>query len=328
MNIKNIGMQGLKVSQIGLGCMGMSEFYGKANDDESNKAIKKAYELGITFFDTSDMYGPYKNEILVGKALKDIRKKVVIATKFGIMRTDDPKVRGINGRPEYVKTSCDGSLKRLGTDYIDLYYLHRVDPDTPIEETVGAMGELVKEGKVKYIGLSEAGANTLRCAHKEHPITALQSEYSLWTRDPEDEILQVVKELGIGFTAYSPLGRGFLTGRFKTIEDLDEDDYRRHSPRFQGENFEKNLNLVDRINEIAKKRNIKPSQLALAWVLNQGEFIFPIPGSTKISHIEENIEATSIRLTSEELNQINEMIPKGAASGSRYPEAMMKSVNR
>jgi aryl-alcohol dehydrogenase-like predicted oxidoreductase len=264
----------------------------------------------------------------VGKALKDIRKNVVIATKFGIMRTGDPKVRGINGRPEYVKTSCEGSLKRLGTDYIDLYYLHRVDPNTPIEETVGAMGELVKEGKVKYIGLSEASAETLKRAHKEHPITALQSEYSLWTRDPEDEILKAVKELGIGFTAYSPLGRGFLTGRFKTIDDLDEDDYRRHSPRFQGENFEKNLKLVDKIKELAKKRNIKPSQLALAWVLNQGDFIFPIPGSTKISHIEENIEATSIRLTREELNQIDELIPKGAASGTRYPEAMMKSVNR
>jgi len=328
MNIKNIGKQGLKVSQIGLGCMGMSEFYGHADDTESDKAIRKAYELGITFFDTSDMYGPYKNEILVGKALKDIRKKVVIATKFGIMRTDDPKVRGVNGRPEYVKTSCDGSLKRLGTDYIDLYYLHRVDPNTPIEDTVGAMGELVKEGKVKYIGLSEASAGTLKRAHKEHPITALQSEYSLWTRDPEDEILPAVKELGIGFSAYSPLGRGFLTGRFQTIDDLDEDDYRRHSPRFQGENFEKNLKLVDKIKELAKKRNIKPSQLALAWVLNQGDFIFPIPGSTKISHIEENIEATSIRLTREELNQIDELIPKGAASGTRYPEAMMKSVNR
>jgi aryl-alcohol dehydrogenase-like predicted oxidoreductase len=328
MIIKNIGKQGLKVSRIGLGCMGMSEFYGHPDDTESDRAIKRAYESGITFFDTSDMYGPYKNEILVGKALKDIRKKVVIATKFGIMRTDDPKVRGVNGRPEYVKSSCDGSIKRLGTDYIDLYYLHRVDPNTPIEETVGAMGELVKKGKVKYIGLSEASAGTLRRAHKEHPITALQSEYSLWTRDPEDEILPTVKELGIGFTAYSPLGRGFLTGRFKTIDDLDEDDYRRHSPRFQGENFEKNLKLVDKINELAKKRNIKPSQLALAWVLNQGDFIFPIPGSTKISHIEENIEATSIRLTREELNQIDELIPKGAASGTRYPEAMMKSVNR
>jgi aryl-alcohol dehydrogenase-like predicted oxidoreductase len=328
MTIKKIGKQGLKVSQIGLGCMGMSEFYGHPDDTESDRAIKRAYELGITFFDTSDMYGPYKNEILVGKALKDIRKNVVIATKFGIMRTGDPKVRGINGRPEYVKTSCEGSLKRLGTDYIDLYYLHRVDPNTPIEETVGAMGELVKEGKVKYIGLSEASAETLKRAHKEHPITALQSEYSLWTRDPEDEILKAVKELGIGFTAYSPLGRGFLTGRFKTIDDLDEDDYRRHSPRFQGENFEKNLKLVDKIKELAKKRNIKPSQLALAWVLNQGDFIFPIPGSTKISHIEENIEATSIRLTREELNQIDELIPKGAASGTRYPEAMMKSVNR
>jgi aryl-alcohol dehydrogenase-like predicted oxidoreductase len=328
MNIKNIGKQGLKVSQIGLGCMGMSEFYGHANNTDSAKAIQKAYELGITFYDTSDMYGPYKNEILVGKALKDIRKNVVIATKFGIVRTEDPNVRGVNGRPEYVKTSCDASLKRLGTDYIDLYYLHRVDPNTPIEDTVGAMGELVKEGKVKYIGLSETGADTIRRAHKEHPITALQTEYSLWTRDPEDEILPTVKELGIGFTAYSPLGRGFLTGRFKIIDDLDKDDYRRHSPRFQGENFDKNLKLVDKINELAKKRNIKPSQLALAWVLNQGEFIFPIPGSTKVSHIEENIEATSIKLLANELNEIDEMIPKGAASGSRYPEAMMKSVNR
>ena len=328
MIIKKIGSQGLKVSQIGLGCMGMSEFYGHPDDSESDRAIKRAYELGIIFFDTSDMYGPYKNEILVGNALKDVRKSVIIATKFGIMRTADPKVRGVNGRPEYVKSSCEGSLKRLGTDYIDLYYLHRVDPNTPIEETVGAMGELVKEGKVKYIGLSEASASTLKRAHKEHPITALQTEYSLWTRDPEDEILQAVKELGIGFTAYSPLGRGFLTGRFKTIDDLDEDDYRRHSPRFQGENFEKNLKLVYKINEMAKKRQIKPSQLALAWVLNQGDFIFPIPGSTKISHIEENIEATSIILTSEELDQIDELIPKGSASGTRYPEHIMNSVNR
>lgn len=328
MTIKKIGSQGLEVSQIGLGCMGMSEFYGHPNDTESEKAIKRAYDRGIIFFDTSDMYGPYKNEILVGKALRDIRKKVVIATKFGIIRTDDPKIRGVNGRPEYVKSSCDGSLKRLGTDYIDLYYLHRVDPNTPIEETVGAMAELVKAGKVKYIGLSEASVSTLRRAQKEHPITALQSEYSLWTRDPEDEILRTVKELGIGFTAYSPLGRGFLTGRFKSIDDLDEDDYRRHSPRFQGENFEKNLQLADKINEIAKKRNIKPSQLALAWVINQGDFIFPIPGSTKINHIEENIEAASITLSSSELEQIDELIPKGAASGPRYPEHMMKSVNR
>jgi aryl-alcohol dehydrogenase-like predicted oxidoreductase len=325
---KNIGKQGLKVSRIGLGCMGMSEFYGHPNDTESAEAIIKAYELGITFFDTSDMYGPFKNEILVGKALKDVRKNVVIATKFGIVRTDDPNVRGVNGRPEYVKTSCEASLKRLGTDHIDLYYLHRVDPNTPIEDTVGAMGELVKAGKVKYIGLSEAGADTIRRAHKEHPITALQTEYSLWTRDPEDEILPTVKELGIGFTAYSPLGRGFLTGRFKTIDDLDKDDYRRHSPRFQGENFEKNLKLIDKINDLAKKRRIKPSQLALAWVINQGDFIFPIPGSTRISHIEENIEAASITLTQEELNQIDEMIPKGATSGTRYPETMMKSVNR
>jgi aryl-alcohol dehydrogenase-like predicted oxidoreductase len=325
---KKIGRQGLEVSQIGLGCMGMSEFYGHADDNESMKAIKKAYDLGITFFDTSDMYGPYKNEILVGKALRDIRDKVIIATKFGIVRTQDPYIRKINGRPEYIKTSCEGSLKRLGTDYIDLYYQHRVDSDTPIEDTIGAMAELVKEGKVKYIGLSEAAPDTIRRAHKVHPITALQTEYSLWTRDPEDVLFPLVEELGIGFVAYSPLGRGFLTGRFKSEADFAEDDFRRHSPRFQGDNFIKNLKLVDKIRELANQRGIKPSQLALAWVLNQKDYIFPIPGSTKINHIEENVDSTLIQLTPDELIEIDKLIPKGAASGARYPESAMKTINR
>jgi aryl-alcohol dehydrogenase-like predicted oxidoreductase len=324
---KNIGKQGLKVSQIGLGCMGMSEFYGNANDSESTKAIQKAYDLGITFFDTSDMYGPHKNEILVGKALKNMRDKVIIATKFGVVRTQDPSVRKVNGRPEYVKSACEGSLKRLGTDHIDLYYQHRVDSDTPIEETVGAMAELVKEGKVKYLGLSEAGPATIRRAHKEHPITALQTEYSLWTRDPEDEIFSVIEGLGIGFVAYSPLGRGFLTGRFTSAEDFEDGDFRKNSPRFQGDNFVMNQKLVEKIKELAGKRGIKPGQLALAWVLNQKDYIFPIPGSTKISHIEENIEAASIKMSKEELLQIDELIPKGAASGPRYPESAMKTIN-
>jgi aryl-alcohol dehydrogenase-like predicted oxidoreductase len=327
MRTKNIGKQGLQVSQIGLGCMGMSDFYGHADDSESIKAIQRAHDLGVTFFDTSDMYGPHKNEILVGKALKEIRKKVVIATKFGIVRTEDPSVRRVNGRPEYVKSSCEGSLKRLGTDHIDLYYQHRVDPNTPIEETVGAMAELVREGKVKYIGLSEAGPATIRRAHKEHPITALQTEYSLWTRDPEEEIFSVIEELGIGFVAYSPLGRGFLTGRFTSIKDLEDGDFRKNSPRFQGDNFVVNQKLVEKIKELAGKRGIKPSQLALAWVLNQKDYIFPIPGSTKINHIEENIEATSIKMAKEELIEIDKLIPKGAASGPRYPESAMKTLN-
>lgn len=327
MEKRKLGSQGLEVSALGLGCMGMSEFYGNHPEDESIKTIHRAFELGINFFDTADMYGPFKNEILVGKALNGIRDKVTIATKFGIVRSDDPAMRGVNGKPEYVKACCEASLKRLGIDYIDLYYQHRVDPNTPIEETVGAMAQLVKEGKVRYLGLSEAGPNTIKRANSVHPITALQTEYSLWTRDPEDEILSVVRELGIGFVAYSPLGRGFLTGAIKTPADFAADDYRQFTPRFQGENFNKNLLLVDKINEMAAKRGFLAGQLALAWVLNQGSDIVPIPGTTKIKHIEENIAAASITFTNDELNQINELLPKGAASGLRYPETMMKILN-
>jgi aryl-alcohol dehydrogenase-like predicted oxidoreductase len=327
MEKKKLGSQGLEVSVLGLGCMGMSEFYGIRNDEESIKTIHHAVDLGITFFDTSDMYGPYKNEELLNKAFKGIRNKVVIATKFGIVRSNDPNVRAINGRPEYVKSSCDASLKRLGVDYIDLYYQHRIDTNTPIEDTVGAMSDLVKEGKVRYIGLSEAGPNTIKRAHKVHPLTALQTEYSLWSRDPEDEIFPVVKELGIGFVAYSPLGRGFLTGRFKTEDDFEENDYRKYSPRFQGENFKKNLNLVDTINEIAKTKGVTSGQLALAWVITQNNFIVPIPGTTKSKHLDENIGALKIKITNEELASINKLLPKGIASGSRYPETMMALLN-
>jgi aryl-alcohol dehydrogenase-like predicted oxidoreductase len=274
------------------------------------------------------MYGPFKNEELVGKALKGKRDKFILATKFGIVRTNNPDVRGVNGRPEYVKSSCEESLKRLGVDYIDLYYQHRVDPNIPIEDTVGAMAELVKEGKVKYIGLSEAGPKTIRRANQVYPITALQTEYSLWSRDPEDEILATTKELGITFVAYSPLGRGFLTGRFKKFEDFEENDYRKFSPRFQGENFQKNLELVNKVEELAKIKGVLPGQLALAWVIAQSENIVPIPGTTKQKHIEENVAATEINLTKDELEQIETVFPKGAVSGMRYPEAMMKSVSQ
>jgi len=329
MEIKNLGSQGLTSSQIVLGCMGMSEFYGKHNDEESIHVIHRAFDLGITFFDTADVYGPYTNEILVGTAVKNFRKQITLATKFGIVRDlNDPAKRGINGKAGYVKKSCEASLKRLGVDTIDLYYVHRKDPDTPIEETITAMAELKKEGKIRGIGLSEVSEETLRRANAVHPITALQNEYSLWTRDPEDGILQTCKELGIALVAYSPLGRGFLTGQFKKFEDLEEDDYRRFSPRFQGENFEKNLQLVQKIKELATSKGCTSSQLALAWVLAQGDHIFPIPGTKRVKYLEENIGAVNVKLTNEELKEIDDIAPKGAAAGPRYPEAMMKTVGR
>lgn len=329
MKIKSLGTQGLTASELGLGCMGMSEFYGKRNDDESIKTIHYAIESGITFFDTADMYGPYINEELVGKAIKGKRDKLTIATKFGIVRDpDNPAGRGVNGKPDYVKSSAERSLKRLGIDVIDLYYLHRVDPNTPIEETVGAMASLVQQGKIRGIGLSEASAATLRKGHSVYPIAALQTEYSLWTREPEDEILQTCKELGIAFVAYSPLGRGFLTGQIKKFEDLDATDYRRHSPRFQGENFEKNLQLVKKIKEMAERKNCAASQLVLAWVLAQGDYIFPIPGTKRIKYLEENVGAVNVKLTSKELEEIDSIAPKNVAAGMRYPENFMSSVNR
>lgn len=327
--MRTLGSKGPRVSAIGLGCMGMSEFYGAGDDKESTATIHRALELGVTLLDTADMYGPFKNEELVGKAIKDRRDKVFLATKFGIVRNpSNPTLRGVNGKPEYVRTSCDASLRRLGVDVIDLYYLHRVDPETPIEETVGAMSELVKKGKVRFIGLSEASAKTLRRAYKVYPITALQTEYSLWTRDPEEDILATCRELGIGFVAYSPLGRGFLTGEIKRIEDLAQDDFRRHSPRFQGENFRRNLDLVKRVEDIASQKGCTPSQLALAWVMAQGEDIVPIPGTKRRKYLEENAAAVDITLTKGELGRINEVVPRGAASGTRYAESAMPLVNR
>ena len=327
MQKRTLGQSGLEVSALGLGCMGMSEFYAGATEEESIATLHEALAAGLDFLDTADMYGPFRNEELVGRAIKGRRHQVVLATKFGNMRGEDGAFLGVCGRPDYVRACCEASLRRLQVDHIDLYYQHRVDRTVPIEETVGAMAELVQAGKVRHLGLSEASPATIRRAHAVHPITALQTEYSLWTRDPEDEILPTVRELGIGFVAYSPLGRGFLTGRFRTFEDLDPKDYRRNSPRFQGENFQKNLELVDRVTELAKAKGVQASQLALAWVLAQGTDIVPIPGTAKRGHLRENLAALSIELSTEELWRINEVAPLGAAAGLRYPEATLRHIN-
>ena len=326
MEKRTLGNEQLEVSALGLGCMGMSEFYGTPDEEESVATIHRALELGVTFFDTADMYGPFTNEKLVGKALRGRRREVVLATKFGNERREDGSFVGVNGRPAYVRKACEASLQRLGVDHIDLYYQHRIDPDVPVEETVGAMGRLVEEGKVRFLGLSEAAPDTIRRAHAEHPITALQTEYSLWSREPEEEILPTVRELGIGFVPYSPLGRGFLTGQFEKPEDFPEDDYRRRSPRFQGENFYKNLELVEAVREMADTKGITPAQLAIAWVLTQGDDLVPIPGTKHQKYVKENTGALNVTLSQRELDRLDDIAPRGAAAGDRYAD--MSTVNR
>ena len=329
MDQRNLGSEGLVVSALGLGCMGMSEFYGRGEEEESTATIHRAIELGMTLLDTADMYGPFTNEKLVGKAIADRRDEVVLATKFGNVRGEDGSFRGVSGTPDYVRDACDASLSRLGVDHIDLYYQHRVDPETPIEETVGAMKELVEAGKVRYLGLSEAGPETIRKAHAVHPISALQSEYSLFTREVEDEILPTVRELGIGFVPYSPLGRGFLTGRWRSIEDMPENDTRSaRFPRFAEENFQKNVELADRVREVAEGKGITPGQLALAWLLAQGDDIVPIPGTKRRDYLEENAGAAGVTLTEDDLASIEEAMPRGSAAGERYGEEQMRAVGR